>query len=549
MKKQCLLVLLISTLSLSCSNINIPGVSISLSESSNFEESTGSEENSSFNSVSESEKESISESNTNTSTPIDVSSSSEEDKISISITYDPNGGYGQMDSLLVDSYEFTLSENTFYKPGFNFVGWSLEPNGIIDYADCEEVYITEDTTLYAVYEYSSRKIVELIEDYSKNLPDNISDVVAFYGGQGQYDITKYIPSFIPELASSVELQFGNLVYVGTDAQQYEDMTANFIPISQSYRNISDISLLDAYLELAFAYYYQGTQLQYDQGSSYQRKIRDMKPEDATELYQKYLDCSTYVSNAFYNAFGDIVIQNEDINSITTKVLIDYAKNNKNKSNEVVLYQDNLSSLSTTEKQNALKKFKENLQPGDLYVYRHTNDTAGHVMLYVGNDYFIHSTGASYNYSTLVDKVENYTSVQGEIKPEGSVRYQTASSTVYKESSTRYLFYVDKVGSDSNDRYAILRPLNRSDLKLTPTTIARCMMSGIEIEKSADKYTSVAVGDELTYTISIRNNSDKTIKNVSIKDEIPNNTSFVSMSRTDYFNILGNEMIWNIPYMV
>ena len=54
------------------------------------------------------------------------------------ITYDSNGGMGVMQDQTVSSETFNLMENEFYKPGFNFIGWSLQPNGIVDYVDCEE---------------------------------------------------------------------------------------------------------------------------------------------------------------------------------------------------------------------------------------------------------------------------------------------------------------------------------------------------------------------------------------------------------------------------
>ena len=373
-----------------------------------------------------------------------ISSSTEDLSNNFTITYEPNGGNGEVTRQVINGEEVTLQQCSFNKPGYNFVGWSLEPNGYVDFADCEDAsgIITQNTTLYAIYEFAYSKVADLINDYNDRIKDIDKDVYAYYGGKDDKDITKYIPDFNKELANSFELQFGKLVYVGNDSSQYENMTSNFISIGQSYRNAHEISLLDAYLELAYSYYYQGVQIQYDQGSSYQRKIRDMVPEDATELYQKYMDCSTYVSNCFYNAFDQIVVSSSDINSVTTKVLIDYAKINIGQSNEVILYQDNLKNLTSDEKNIALETFKNTIQPGDLYVYRHTNDSAGHVMLYLGDGYFLHSTGSSYNYSSLTDKVESYTSVQGEMKPEGSVRYQSANSTVYNSSSTRYLFYED-----------------------------------------------------------------------------------------------------------
>ena len=464
------------------------------------------------------------------------------------ITYDANGGQGSMENQKVNSSEFSLNENKFYKPGYNFLGWSLTKDGVIDFSDCEQVSgtITSDTTLYALYEFSSSKTIELIEEYSTKINNVNKDIYAYYGGDDDHDITKYIPDFDPELENSIELQYGKLVYVGTNAEQIETMTASFIPVSQSYKKAQDISLLDAYLELAYSYYYQGIQIQYDQGSSYQRKIRTMAPEDATSLYQKYMDCSTFVSNSFFNAFDSLLLPNTDINSITTKTIINYAKNNKNSSDEIIMYHDNLLDLSDNEKEAILTQFKEAIQPGDLYVYRHDEDSAGHVMLYVGNNYFLHSTGGSYNYSSLTEKEEYYTSVEGSEKPEGSVRYQSANSTVYKQSSTRYLFYTDTKGSGSNDRFALIRPLNRKNLSLTNTTISRCLTPGLEIEKSSDKYTSVTVGDTITYTITVKNNSNKIIKNVSINDTIPEFTTFKSMSNSYYFNNNGKDLIWNIP---
>lgn len=464
------------------------------------------------------------------------------------ITFDANGGEGTMADQIIETTNFALNENKFSKDGYRFIGWSLSKDSTsIEYGDGETIdKITSNITLYAVYEVDPSQIANMAVKYTNQLSGDLSNVYAYYGGQDEHDITNYIEDFSSDFKGILELQFGKIVYVGNDSTVYQLCASNFIGVSQSYENASAITLLDAYFELAYAYYYQGTQLQYDQGSSYQRKIRTMAPEDATELYQKYLDCSTFVSNAFYNAFGEVVVSSSNIDSVTTKVLINYARDNIATSNEVVLYQDNLSSMTDSEKEEAMTAFKNALQPGDLYVYRHTSDTAGHVMLYVGNGYFLHSTGSSYNYTSLVDKTENFTSVQGSINPEGSVRYQSTASTVYKSTSTRYLFYVDPDGVDSNDRYAILRPLNRSGLTITPTTIARCMASGLDIEKSANNATSVTLGEELTYTIKIKNYSDKTINNISITDTVPTNTSFVSMEQSYNYNQKDGNIIWNIP---
>ena len=65
-------------------------------------------------------------------------------------------------------------------------------------------------------------------------------------------------------------------------------------------------------------------------------------------------------------------------------------------------------------------------------------------------------------------------------------------------------------------------------------------------KSADKTTSVSLGDYITYTITIKNNSNNIINNISVKDVVPNYTSFSEMSRKYYYNNDGSNIIWNIP---
>ena len=483
---------------------------------------------------------------------IEIVYSSSSDLIApIKISFDANGGNGTMEDQIVENINFSLNDNQFTKDGYRFIGWSTTKDGYAIYGDNETFSgeITKNTTLYAVYEIDPSQIAKMAVEYSNQLSGDLSNIYAYYGGSGEHDITKYVKDFIPEYKGILELQFGKIVYVGDNDEIYKLCSDNFISVSQSYENADDISLLDAYYELAYSYYYQGTQIQYDQGSSYQRKIRNMVPEAATELYQKYMDCSTFVSNAFYNAFDEVVVSTSNIQSVTTQTLINFARDNIGTSNEVILYKDSLLSMTAEEKQIALQEFKNALQPGDLYVYRHgTSKESGHVMLYVGNGYFLHSTGSSYNYTSLVDKYEKWTSVQGSVKPEGSVRYQSCASTVYSTSSTRYLFYVDPDGSDSNVRYAILRPLNREGLKLSSTTIARCMASRLDIEKSANKTTSVSLGDYITYSITIKNNSNKTISNVSITDVIPEHTTFVSMSSSYNPNHSKNNIIWNIPYI-
>ena len=68
------------------------------------------------------------------------------------ITFDANGGVGYMEGQQLPVGEAgTLNYNEFSYEGYEFVGWALEPTGLVVYADGEEVTIQGDVTLYAVW--------------------------------------------------------------------------------------------------------------------------------------------------------------------------------------------------------------------------------------------------------------------------------------------------------------------------------------------------------------------------------------------------------------
>ena len=68
------------------------------------------------------------------------------------ITFDANGGDGEMErQQFAPGYTHELHLNEFVKDGFIFTGWALEPTGEIYYEDGQEISITEDITIYAVW--------------------------------------------------------------------------------------------------------------------------------------------------------------------------------------------------------------------------------------------------------------------------------------------------------------------------------------------------------------------------------------------------------------
>lgn len=68
----------------------------------------------------------------------------------MALLLDPNRGQGELVELLwSDGQSENLPENIFTRDGYDFVGWSLEPLGAVDYADQAEYTMEEGDTLYA----------------------------------------------------------------------------------------------------------------------------------------------------------------------------------------------------------------------------------------------------------------------------------------------------------------------------------------------------------------------------------------------------------------
>ena len=69
------------------------------------------------------------------------------------VVFYPNGGEGNMNAeVFVEGEEEALPNNSFYRDGYVFKGWSLTPEGEVFYIDEETVVIDKTTYLYAVWE-------------------------------------------------------------------------------------------------------------------------------------------------------------------------------------------------------------------------------------------------------------------------------------------------------------------------------------------------------------------------------------------------------------
>ena len=87
------------------------------------------------------------------------------------ITFDANGGVGYMEGQQLPVGEAgTLNYNEFSYEGYEFVGWALEPTGLVVYADGEDVTIQGDVTLYAVWVQPIPEIPDVPEPVDTPMP-------------------------------------------------------------------------------------------------------------------------------------------------------------------------------------------------------------------------------------------------------------------------------------------------------------------------------------------------------------------------------------------
>lgn len=85
------------------------------------------------------------------------------------VTFDANGGTGEMESQMIGSGEWTLQKNTFQKAGYLFAGWNTERDGSGSYyTDEGEISASQGVKLYAQWYEVNRKPV-ISGTYGQNL--------------------------------------------------------------------------------------------------------------------------------------------------------------------------------------------------------------------------------------------------------------------------------------------------------------------------------------------------------------------------------------------
>lgn len=313
-------------------------------------------------------------------------------------------------------------------------------------------------------------------------------------------------------------------------------------------------------EVLDAYYNKGNNIQYD---SYKKGFK-YKPEAATEQNLQYSVCSSFVYAVYYNTFGIKLLD------ITTKNAL-YANTHKEQEDVVLsLYDTEYSSLVSTDEKiktfvlSLIKDYK--LQIGDIINY--SQITSGHEVIVYDIEYdsdgnptdvlIINSTS---NFETDTTKLSQGVSFNNTLntltgKNEGSVKIMKLSKLLTYTHSMKYFAVLRPLLKDSNDNYTgkYYEPSctesngdytctsNLSDYSLTDYAKNRLNYKGIDISKTVDKFNnnSVNIGDELTYTIKIKNNSDSSYSNIPITETI---SKYVDILDKSGATLSNNQLNW------
>ena len=278
----------------------------------------------------------------------------------------------------------------------------------------------------------------------------------------------------------------------------------------------------ALVDTAIYYLMRGEWLQYDDtyycsngvtavgGNESRWEYAMNAPEEYTSDNFGYINCAAFTHDVYWTVFGHKLPSG----MYTTASL---AANAYGNNMQVYKFLRNVTDTHTDEeKEQVSNEFLSCLEPGDLMVVRRATGS-GHVMMYIGNGAFIHSSGSNYNYSGSYG-VEVY---------EPTIRFHKVKDYFLDPTSTNGYIFGEKV-----DELYVVRPLKNStwaNYGITEITQNRLTnLKGIVAEKLSSVKESVSVnpGDKITYTIRI-NNTNAFPVTLNVSDIVPEYTVYVS----------------------
>ncbi len=287
---------------------------------------------------------------------------------------------------------------------------------------------------------------------------------------------------------------------------------------------------DAITEVAYAFYHQGLQQNFNHTMS--RQNINPSPEDATSQRMIFLDCASFVNAVYYETFGENVMYYDTEEMLPDSLNFwNYALENEY-SAEVIGAWKNRDYKTQDAQADLLNSIREQLEVGDVINVR--RGAAGQALLYVGNNTILYATGNNFFDSSHPEATHEG---QYTLEINGAVQIMTLDELLVKSSSTRYLFYFNITS------FCVLRPMTRR-FALTDNTKARMLARGLDGEKTSSigVNTGIAKGEEITYTLTLKNHRDLAYKDVEIKDVLDDNLEFVSGS--DGAQVNGQTVTFN-----
>ena len=124
-----------------------------------------------------------------------------ESKATYTITFDANGGSGEMKAQTAESgSEITLAANAFTRDGWTFSGWATSAGVGVSYSDKAKITLTGDITLYATWGMTAASAVTAIAD----LTEEGTHTVTVAGEISSDDMTE-LANAISGLAENVKI--------------------------------------------------------------------------------------------------------------------------------------------------------------------------------------------------------------------------------------------------------------------------------------------------------------------------------------------------------
>lgn len=309
---------------------------------------------------------------------------------------------------------------------------------------------------------------------------------------------------------------------------------NFTPSKANERKAKLNQYQEAIIFTAESFFLRGDNMQYEDayfvGAPEERSSFGKTPEYYTYQNTGYSNCAMFCHDVYYSTFNKYL----PLDMWLTRNFATFAKDAKMEVYRLDLRQK--ESFLDEQKRVEIDKFLSTLQPADLInvrrYYRETGKESGHVMLYIGNGRFMHSTGESL---VAPSKISSHI-----LDPrEATVRYHKVYDYLLNPNSVNYIFggiisFINVIRPLASPYYAFSLP------KSTRARVKN--LKGIRVDKLSSHSVgkTVNVGDKISYTFSIFNTNNAPII-LDISDIPPKNTTYIRGAE----RVENGKLVWRV----